>query len=89
MSPLLLETLNLYTGLDLSEPEAVRFIAAAFAVPVPERLSMDDWQAHVPMHLLEGWRRLSDDERVVIYVMAQCATHPYECTVGPEYPGMN
>ena len=72
-----------------TEPKRSAYVARIVVLPIPDRLSLDDWRAHVPMPLLEGWSTLSDDQRLTVYVMAQSATHPYECANGPDEPAMN
>ena len=89
MSPLLLATFNHYTGTKRTASEAAAYVARLPVFPVPERMAMDDWRAHVPMHLLEAWATLPTDERIALYVMAQSATHPFDCHFGPEEPAMN
>ena len=89
MSPLLLSTFNQYVGSRLSASQAGQFVASLKVFPVPDRMAMDDWRAHVPMHLLESWRSLPVDERLALFVMAVSATHPYEFVLGPEEPIMN
>ena len=89
MSSLLLETFNHYLGNDCTAEQAAAYVAGLRVLPMPERISLDDWRAHVPMHLLERWSMMTDDERITVYVMAHCATHPYECTNGAENPTMN
>ena len=89
MSYLLLETFNHYVGRQHSASEAATYVASLHILPMPERISLEDWRAHVPMHLLEGWHLLPDNERIALYVMAQSATHPYECASGPDNPTMN
>lgn len=89
MSPILLKTLNLYRSVNLSAEEAASYVAGLEVFPLPDRLALDDWRMHVPMHLLEQWGTLTDSERVTIYVMAQSATHPHELQQGPEDPQMN
>ena len=89
MSPKVLQIFNHYVGGNFTLAQAAAYVAKVPVLPIPERVSMDDWRVHVPMPLLEGWARLSDQERIVVYVMAQSATHPYECMTGPEEPAMN
>jgi hypothetical protein len=86
---MMLRTFNRYAGQYHTPAEASVFVARVQVLPLPERVSLDDWRVHVPMHLLEDWSHLSDEERLAIYVMAQSATHPYECNTGPEEPAMN
>jgi hypothetical protein len=89
MSAMILRTFNHYAGRYYTPAEAAAFVAGVRVLPLPDRVSLDDWRVHVPMHLLEGWANLSDEERLAVYVMAQSATHPYECNTGPEEPAMN
>lgn len=89
MSSILLATFNHYLGRNLNAAEAAGYVSQLKVLPIPERMTMDDWRAHVPMHLLEAWQRLPASERLALYVMAQSATHPFECHFGPDEPAMN
>jgi hypothetical protein len=89
MSPLLLQIFNEYVGGAFTPAQAAAYVAQVPVLPIPERVSLDDWRVHVPMPLLERWLDLSDQERIIVYLMAQSATHQYECTTGPEEPAMN
>jgi hypothetical protein len=88
---LLLQIFNQYAGTarTLSFTEAAAYVARVPVMPIPERLALDDWRAHVPMPLLEGWAKLSDQERLALYVMAQSATHPFEFMSSLDEPVLN
>ena len=89
MNPLLLQIFNQYVGGTFTGAEAAAYIAKIPVSPFPTRMSMSDWRVHVPMPLLEGWSKLSDLERLTVYVMALSATHPYECATAQDEPAMN
>jgi hypothetical protein len=90
MSPIMLETFNQYLGgRRRNAAQAAFFLARIPIMPLPENLPLDDWRSHVPMHLLEAWETLSSVEQMSLFLMAQSATHSYECTTGPELPAMN
>lgn len=84
MTRLMLRTYNQYAGLSQSADEVAQALVALPVFPLPDKVAPNDWRVHVPMQLLEGWRRLSDDERVAVYVMAQSATHPFEMPAGED-----
>lgn len=89
MTPLLLNIFNQYVEGKYTLAQAAAFVARLPVLPMPDRVTLDDWRAHVPMPLLEAWAKLSDVERIVVYVMGQSATHPYECRSGADEPTMN
>ncbi|HWE01440.1 MAG TPA: hypothetical protein VG326_03445 [Tepidisphaeraceae bacterium] len=86
----MLETFNGYVGgRRRNASQAAAFVARIAIMPLPESLSLGDWRSHVPMHLLETWDTLLPTEQMALFVMAQSATHSYECTMGPELPALN
>jgi|SRR5579862_2271337 len=89
MSPVVLKTFNQYVGREFSADDAKQHLRSIPVLPLPDRLMLDDWRAHVPMHLLEGWRTLGDEERMTILIMAQSATHTHESGPMPDEPRMN
>jgi hypothetical protein len=89
MTSLLLNIFNQYVDGKHTIAQAAAFVAKLPVLPMPDRVTLDDWRVHVPMPLLEAWAKLSDVERIVLYVMAQSATHPYECRTGVDEPTMN
>ena len=89
MNTLVLKIFNHYVGGDHSFHEAAAYVADIPILPIPERITLNDWRVHVPMPLLESWEKLSDVERIVLYVMGQSATHPYECATDHDSPVMN
>jgi len=66
MNVILLKTFNLYLGTQWSAAEATGYLAGIRVLPLPDRISLDDWRFHVPMHLLEAWSTLTDEDRLTI-----------------------